>query len=172
MKIPVKCNSCGESFMRETKSVNRSRKLGLKLYCSPACQRSVKLRRFKFSCAFCGNEGERSANQQSRSASGNHYCSKSCRAKHINIGNSYNRKDGGSVYRKHALKHYGAACRVCGYDVEVILEVHHRDKNRHNNTLGNLDVLCPTHHNEYHFGIRFYPPQTNPDEPSEGSPPS
>jgi hypothetical protein len=40
--------------------------------------------------------------------------------------------------------------------IEAVLEVHHKDSDRTNNELENLDVLCPTHHTEYQLGIRKY----------------
>lgn len=43
-------------------------------------------------------------------------------------------------------------CEECGYDKHPeILQVHHRDRDRHNNTIDNLAVLCPTCHMEDHF---------------------
>ena len=46
-------------------------------------------------------------------------------------------------YRERALKAYGATCNRCGYsDIEEMLDVHHRDKNRKNSKLENLEVLC------------------------------
>jgi hypothetical protein len=36
-KISVKCEGCGKSFDRITAEVNRSKKLGRKIYCSLAC---------------------------------------------------------------------------------------------------------------------------------------
>src|SRR5262249_48960196 len=62
------------------------------------------------------------------------------------------------LYRRRAFAAYGPICIVpgCGYDNRTILEVHHRDGNRQNNRIENLDVLCPTHHAEFVAGIRRY----------------
>jgi 5-methylcytosine-specific restriction endonuclease McrA len=39
------------------------------------------------------------------------------------------------------------ACQRCGYDDEVgILVLHHKDRNRENNHLSNLEILCPNCH--------------------------
>lgn len=43
-------------------------------------------------------------------------------------------------------------CDRCGYDdVKDILVVHHKDRNRSNNRMGNLEVLCPNCHDTEHF---------------------
>lgn len=40
------------------------------------------------------------------------------------------------------------ACIVCGFD--KIVELHHLDKNRNNNSEKNLIALCPNHHRMIH----------------------
>lgn len=55
---------------------------------------------------------------------------------------------------KITAKHYtqvraiaGNACERCSYDAcPDILEVHHKDRNRKNNRLENLELLCPNCH--------------------------
>jgi 5-methylcytosine-specific restriction endonuclease McrA len=43
-------------------------------------------------------------------------------------------------------------CERCGYDEEPrILGVHHKDRNRKNNELANLEVLCPMCHSLEHM---------------------
>jgi len=43
-------------------------------------------------------------------------------------------------------------CNRCGYNKHPqILNAHHIDHNRENNSLENLELLCPTCHNEHHF---------------------
>lgn len=71
-------------------------------------------------------------------------CSKGC-------SNTYFRtKDGASSYRDRALKHYGAKCTGCGFTNLLALEVHHKDKNRENNSIENLAVLCANCHRIAH----------------------
>lgn len=41
MKIEIECERCGEVFEREKKEVNRSRKLGRKMYCGMECYSEV-----------------------------------------------------------------------------------------------------------------------------------
>lgn len=43
-------------------------------------------------------------------------------------------------------------CADCGYKkYPKVLQVHHIDENRKNNSIENLVVLCPTCHNVRHF---------------------
>lgn len=44
-----------------------------------------------------------------------------------------------------------SACERCGFDRDkAILGVHHKDRDRHNNELTNLEVLCPNCHSMEH----------------------
>lgn len=51
-------------------------------------------------------------------------------------------------YRDIAFKIHGKYCFICGFD--KVVEVHHIDKNRDNNTKENLVPLCPNHHMMIH----------------------
>jgi hypothetical protein len=51
------------------------------------------------------------------------------------------------------LERSGYACEICGYSkMSSVLEIHHKDWDRSNNDLGNLQVCCPTCHKEQHYG--------------------
>ncbi len=45
----------------------------------------------------------------------------------------------------------GGKCERCGYSKVAILHVHHRDRNRNNNDLTNLELICPNCHYEEHY---------------------
>lgn len=49
------------------------------------------------------------------------------------------------------LKERGYKCEKCDYRRYEILQVHHKDKNRKNNNLENLELICPNCHYEEHF---------------------
>lgn len=46
------------------------------------------------------------------------------------------------------------SCIRCGLDESKILEVHHKDRDRTNNELENLEVICPNCHKLEHAGNR------------------
>lgn len=58
--------------------------------------------------------------------------------------------DGRGSYRRLAFERYlfEKKCTVCGKRSD--LDVHHRNRDRHNNTRENLVVLCGTCHNKLH----------------------
>ena len=55
-------------------------------------------------------------------------------------------------YYTKARKFYGDICADCGWNkYPEVLQVHHINKNRKDNSIENLVVLCPTCHNTRHF---------------------
>lgn len=59
---------------------------------------------------------------------------------------------------KARLRKYGLVthCEECGFDKCIeILQVHHIDKNRYNNALDNLQVLCRNCHAMKHLEIEI-----------------
>ena len=83
-------------------------------------------------------------------------CSRSCANKHrAGIKYKLNRpKD--KVKSQQSLKirlliNRGKSCERCGYNKYEILQVHHKNKNRNDNTIDNLELLCPNCHFEEHY---------------------
>ena len=50
--------------------------------------------------------------------------------------------NGITSYRKRALENFPHKCNQCGIDNYKVLLVHHKDGNRKNNDLKNLEILC------------------------------
>ena len=48
------------------------------------------------------------------------------------------------------LEQRGGCCERCGYSKKEILHLHHKDRNRSNNDLSNLELICPNCHYEEH----------------------
>jgi len=57
---------------------------------------------------------------------------------------------GQRMLKLRLLKLRGLACEICGYSKIEILHVHHKDRNKENNDLGNLRLICPNCHYEEH----------------------
>lgn len=60
------------------------------------------------------------------------------------------------VYKNiNLLRRRFSSCQLCGFDSEPrILEVHHKDRNRTNNELSNLLLVCPNCHALEHLKLR------------------
>jgi hypothetical protein len=118
-------------------------------YCSRVC--SIASRRKPLAeCPVCGKPVK---------AHGNVTCSCACANKHFRSGaDSPNWRGGetGTVkngintkeYRRIAFKAHGKHCAICGYD--RVIDVHHLDGDRTNNSPENLIPLCRNHHAELH----------------------
>jgi hypothetical protein len=49
------------------------------------------------------------------------------------------------------LEERGNSCARCAYNKYEILQVHHKDRDRNNNKLDNLELICPNCHYEEHL---------------------
>lgn len=72
-------------------------------------------------------------------------CSTACSNTFFN-GISRNKNITG--YRAIARRNFQLICCVC--EEALIVEIHHYDENKENNSPNNLIPLCPTHHQYYH----------------------
>jgi hypothetical protein len=138
-QVSKTCHICSKSF-----SVISVRDKTAK-YCSRECYyRSLAGRGFtEYFCRHCG-KSFRDAASRNRI-----YCSRSC----INKAQLGTWSPAFTTIRK-ALHSRGkiAACERCGYDkIPEILGVHHKDENRKNNDISNLEVLCANCHSEAHM---------------------
>jgi len=78
-------------------------------------------------------------------------CSYSCSNTYFRSGsdNPNWKEHGGLIgYRRICFEHHGKKCIICGE--ELIVAVHHIDKDHKNNDPKNLVPLCPTHHQYWH----------------------
>lgn len=109
-------------------------------------------------CAHCGVDFQKLNSKLSNSKSGLYFC---CR-KHKDLGQKYIKEiqpshyglgNGKYDYREKALSVLGTVCNKCGYcDNKLALDVHHKDRNRENNSIDNLEVLCANCHAIEHRG--------------------
>lgn len=53
--------------------------------------------------------------------------------------------------KKKLIETKGNKCEKCGYTKVEILQVHHKDRDRSNNNLENLELICPNCHYEEHY---------------------
>jgi hypothetical protein len=122
-----------------------------KKYCCTTCSGVASRVRVTLSCDWCGKKFETSPGKLKRSRKDLHFCSRYCKDTAQRIGGlsdlhppHYGTGTGeGTNYREQAFRIYGARCGSCGYSEDSrMLDVHHIDSDRKNNSIRNWQVLC------------------------------
>lgn len=165
--ISVCCQECKLFFNAIASEVKR----GNSKYCSRKCSSIAVARKQKerydqinipnVKCAYCHIMFYKNETKKKVSLSGLHFCCRKHKdlAQRIGSGideikpNHYKNNDNPKEYRKFfKLRNKITECKRCGYNKHPkILQIHHIDRNRKNNTMENLIVLCPNCHEEEHF---------------------
>lgn len=83
-------------------------------------------------------------------------CSRGCANKHragikYNIGRPRDNVKNQRALKKRLSHQRGHTCERCTYDIYDILQVHHKNRDKNNNSLSNLELLCPNCHAEEHY---------------------
>lgn len=144
------CDYCGKEYRKQKRFAGSKQEH----YCSTLCYNNDNIR-VTLTCAYCGTEFKRPPSKLQNSKSGLYFCSR----EHKDLAQSFIKEiqpdhyGTGKSYRDKAFKEYGKVCQECGYDNEHALEVHHIDKNRENNDISNLKVLCANCHTLIHKGM-------------------
>lgn len=122
-------------------------------YCSITCFRSQRQRQPK-QCSLC-NQLFISKHKKAK------YCSVLCAAKVTGAQKSQKHIESGlwnnsRISKRLRIEELGKPhCERCSWDaVPGILEIHHKDRNRRNNQLINLELLCPNCHSTEHYIAR------------------
>ena len=137
-QVVANCVECGVIFTHISSRANKAK------YCGRKCYHKAQRRKGKtqYYCVHCGIGflGSLSHNRK--------YCSKQC----VNKGKKENFTPVFTTVRKAMLRRgLIDQCNRCGYATEPkILGVHHKDRNRKNNALDNLEILCPNCHSLEH----------------------
>ena len=137
----TKCSVCGKPIYRRPLEIKSG-----KVFCDRLCY-GVSIRKEK-PCVVCSKPMLSSLNKKT--------CSRSC-ANINRAGIAYGTnslKDKVKSQRAlkiRLLKARGKHCERCHYDKYEILQIHHKNRNRNNNTLENLELICPNCHYEEHF---------------------
>ena len=146
--IKKKCIICGKPLWVKKSNIKR----GWGKYCCKKCQFEGQKKGKWLNCDYCGKRIWRSPRDFRKSKNKNFFCSRSCHCswenKNTRCGeNSPNWIAGHSVYRA-LLKRHGKVerCAKCGIQDKRVLAVHHRDSNRKNNKVNNLEWLCRNCH--------------------------
>lgn len=138
------CSVCNKPIYKRPSEINENKG---KVYCSCKCY-GIACRKER-PCVVCGKPMLASFHKKT--------CSHACANKH-RAGIKYKlygpKKDKVSNYRAlkiRLMNARGTVCERCGYKIYEILQVHHKDRNRENNELDNLELICPNCHFEEHL---------------------
>lgn len=147
-----KCTVCTRLFTRQKRQLNEYGTCGLQ------CTNVAKGNSLVCKCDHCGIEFFKAKSKVEASKSGKVFCCRTCKdaaqSYMLEIQpDHYGTGTGEFSYRDSALKEYGYKCMRCGYDKhKAAIVVHHKDHNRANNSINNLEVLCANCHAIHHWG--------------------
>jgi hypothetical protein len=115
-------------------------------FCSQNCY--GKSCRKEVPCAVCGKLILGGLNKKT--------CSRSCSNQYregikYKIGRPRDKAHHVRAIKIKLFKELGGICNRCGYNKSEILQVHHKDHNRKNNAIENLELICPNCHYEEHY---------------------
>lgn len=135
------CTVCAKAIYRRPVEIKRGR-----VFCSQECY--GKSCRREIPCAICGQLIPGRKNSKT--------CSRACSNKYregikYKIGRPRDKAAATHLLKLRLLEKRGHQCERCGYSKVEILQIHHRDRNRENNTLDNLELVCPNCHYEEHY---------------------
>jgi hypothetical protein len=140
------CKICGKSIYRRPSEIkaNKSR-----VFCSATCY-GISLRK-EVPCLICGKLILAGFNRKT--------CSRTCANKYrtgikYKIGRPRDKARTFKIIKLRIIEERGKKCEKCAYAKYEILHIHHKDRDRSNNSLGNLLILCPNCHYEEHFLIK------------------
>lgn len=141
------CKQCGNNFSCRESFVKR----GYGFFCSKECRNNSFSTKLTKSCGFCSKPVNVRPSQLKKSKSGLVFCNRLCKEKAQRLENKIivvsNYKNGLSQYRTLAFRLHKNQCNRCGYNKHLeILDVHHKDRDRNNNSIDNLEILCPNCH--------------------------
>lgn len=157
-KQTIICLYCNSPHNVDHKEINR----GYGKFCSRNCSSRFRAQSLtppeaNVKCALCNKNFYLSVSKQNNSKSGLFFCCRDHKDKAQRLDgyaaiHPSHYKDGTRAYRKIAFREKPKLCERCGFDKEAALVVHHKDRNRDNNTISNLEVLCANCHAIEHLG--------------------
>jgi predicted nucleic acid-binding Zn ribbon protein len=137
------CAVCSKPVYRRPSQIARNQG---QVFCSLTC--SATSQRKEVPCIICGTPILAGLHKKT--------CSRHCA--NINragitygIGSPNDKVKSGRALKARLLQERGNVCERCGYERYEILQIHHKNRDRNDNDLGNLELICPNCHCEEHF---------------------
>ena len=146
-KPNIECLICKKLIYRRPYEIEKTKG---RVFCSASCY-GISCRNENF-CIVCGKAILARFNKKT--------CSRSCANKNrVGIFYKMNRPRDKVTTQKaiktQVLKIKGKNCERCGYDKYEILQLHHKNRNRDDNSIENLEIICPNCHYEEHHLNHF-----------------
>ncbi len=158
MKVSRNCKRCQVEYTTDTRYLKRGQGEFCSRKCSANYLASVRPKpEPNVTCAYCGTLFYLPFSKRRKSKSGLFFCCRSHKDISQKIGGIRDIMPphyGTSLksYRTLAFENLPVECARCAWkEVPEVLEVNHKDCDRTNNSLSNLEILCPTCHSVYHF---------------------
>lgn len=156
-KTKINCLNCNKEVYVENKEIKR----GFGKFCGRNCSAQFNAKNItppapNVKCGYCFKDFYITASRAGRSKHKIYFC---CQQHH-----DLAQRLGGLVevlpehygtgenYRRTAFAIKPKVCERCGFDKEAAIIVHHKDRNRDNNDINNLEVLCANCHAIEHWG--------------------
>jgi hypothetical protein len=139
----TKCMVCSKPIYRRPKEIERNKGC---IFCSMVCY-GISCRK-EIPCNICGKLILSSLNKKT--------CSRSCANKQragiqYKINSPRDKVKSQRALKIRLLEIRDRKCERCNYSKYEILQVHHKDRNRKNNSFDNLEIICPNCHYEEHY---------------------
>lgn len=143
-RVTLNCRNCGIEFSRVGSDRDRA-------HCSSKCAAVTKRRPIApRNCLGCGMLFTPKGRGKHRHPG--RYCHKGCvhrsSARQLHEQGIFKNRKIAKVVILRTL----TACQSCGWNIEpAVLEMHHKDRDRANNHISNLTVICPNCHALDHY---------------------
>lgn len=160
-KTIIKCLNCPKETQVENKEIKR----GFGKFCSRKCSAEHRAKSIvppepNVKCAYCQKSFYITPSRAERSKSKLYFCCSEHHdaAQHIGgiseiLPSHYGTGDPERNYRRIAFAVKPKICERCGFDKhEGAIIVHHKDRNRDNGDISNLEILCANCHAIEHWG--------------------
>lgn len=138
----TKCTVCGKPIYRRPGLLSSSKPFCSQICYGQSCRKEIP-------CLTCGKPILRGLNKKT--------CSRSCSNIHrtgvkYKIGRPRDKAKTIYLLKMRIVESRGGKCERCDYSRVEVLQIHHKDRNRQNNKLENLELICPNCHFEEHYG--------------------